>query len=225
MPWIRSLLVLLVFGVASALAADWPQWLGPTRDGASPEKVAAWKGAPRWSGASRSARATARPSSPAAGSILHSKVKDKDEEEVLALDAERRQGGLAQDLRPRRLQEPLRQRPARHARGRRRQALHLRHHRRADLLGRRQGQAALAGRGAQEVRRQEPLLRRLLFAAGRGQDACCSTSAPRGRRSSPSTRTTARSSGSAGRRGQLLVADRLRQGQGAAGRLSDAAAA
>jgi outer membrane protein assembly factor BamB len=29
-----------------ALAADWPQWLGPTRDGVSPEKVAAWKAAP-----------------------------------------------------------------------------------------------------------------------------------------------------------------------------------
>ena len=28
------------------LAADWPQFLGPTRDSASPEKVAAWKEAP-----------------------------------------------------------------------------------------------------------------------------------------------------------------------------------
>lgn len=28
------------------LAADWPQWLGPTRDGASPEIVRPWTGAP-----------------------------------------------------------------------------------------------------------------------------------------------------------------------------------
>ena len=43
MPWLRSLLVFgLLAGVA--LAADWPQWLGATRDAVSSEKVEPWKG-------------------------------------------------------------------------------------------------------------------------------------------------------------------------------------
>ncbi len=43
MPWLRSLLLLCVFaGIAQA--EDWPQWLGPRRDGSTTEKVVAWKG-------------------------------------------------------------------------------------------------------------------------------------------------------------------------------------
>src|SRR5260370_27949009 len=42
MPWIRSLGIAFLF-VPLALAADWPQWLGPKRDGSSPEKVAPWQ--------------------------------------------------------------------------------------------------------------------------------------------------------------------------------------
>jgi outer membrane protein assembly factor BamB len=86
MPWIRSLAALLACGCL-ALAADWPQWLGRYRDGSSPEKVAPWRGElkPAWR----------RPvgegfSSPvvAGGRVfLHARVKDKDEEEVVALDA------------------------------------------------------------------------------------------------------------------------------------------
>jgi outer membrane protein assembly factor BamB len=36
--------VILVFTTATLRAADWPQWLGPERNGSTPEKVAAWKG-------------------------------------------------------------------------------------------------------------------------------------------------------------------------------------
>src|SRR5215210_895599 len=35
---IGGLGVLLILGAATATAADWPQWLGPDRNGASPEK-------------------------------------------------------------------------------------------------------------------------------------------------------------------------------------------
>src|SRR5689334_2978658 len=46
MPWLRSLVALLVCSVV-AVAGDWPQWLGPNRDGSSPEKVSPWKEAPK----------------------------------------------------------------------------------------------------------------------------------------------------------------------------------
>jgi outer membrane protein assembly factor BamB len=86
MPWLRALVALCVCGRIAA-AGDWPQWLGPTRDGASPEKVAAWKEAPprQWNipvGEGHSSPVVA------GGKVfLHAKVKDKDEEEVSAYDA------------------------------------------------------------------------------------------------------------------------------------------
>lgn len=79
-----SLAMLFVY-VSLALAGDWPQWLGPTRDGVSPEKVAPWKEAPKkvWS-----APVGEGHSSPvvAGGRVfIHDKVKDKDVEELVAL--------------------------------------------------------------------------------------------------------------------------------------------
>jgi outer membrane protein assembly factor BamB len=86
MPRIRSLLILLVCASWSA-AADWPQWLGPARDGASPEKVAAWKGAPKVLWRQPVGEGNSSPVVAGGRVFLHSKVKDKDEEEVLALGA------------------------------------------------------------------------------------------------------------------------------------------
>ena len=50
MPWFRSLVVLLL-SAWIATAGEWPQWLGPNRDGSTTEKVATWKDAPKvlWS--------------------------------------------------------------------------------------------------------------------------------------------------------------------------------
>lgn len=39
---IRLLVILVLFG-ATAHAGDWPQWLGPKRDGGTTETVATWK--------------------------------------------------------------------------------------------------------------------------------------------------------------------------------------
>src|SRR5438552_5675865 len=41
MPCFRSLCVLIVLA-GCVQGADWPQWLGPKRDGSTPEKVAPW---------------------------------------------------------------------------------------------------------------------------------------------------------------------------------------
>jgi len=53
---------------------DWRKWLGPTRRRLV-EKVAPWQGQLRSSGNNRSARATARRSSPTAASNVHTKAK------------------------------------------------------------------------------------------------------------------------------------------------------
>ena len=81
----RSLLLLLAFSVP-ARAADWPQWLGLNRDGASPESVSPWKTPPkaRWrvpvgAGFSSPVIADGRV-------FVHARVADKEAEEVLALD-------------------------------------------------------------------------------------------------------------------------------------------
>src|SRR5262245_32695859 len=86
MPWLRTLLALSL-GTTLAAAADWPQWLGPHRDGASSEKVAPWKEAPKvlW----RQPVGEGHSSPVVAGGrvFLHVKVKDRDAEELLAFDA------------------------------------------------------------------------------------------------------------------------------------------
>ena len=77
-----------------------------------PEKVAPWKDAPKVVWHQPVGEGNSSPIVAGGRVFLHSKIKDKDEEEVLRPRRRRRQGGLAQDLCPRRLQELLRQRPA-----------------------------------------------------------------------------------------------------------------
>lgn len=84
--------VILIFAstvivVGSAHASDWPQWLGPNRDGVSTEKVDSWKEAPAvvWrheigSGYSSPVVANGR-------TFVHARVGDQQEEELVAFDA------------------------------------------------------------------------------------------------------------------------------------------
>jgi outer membrane protein assembly factor BamB len=86
MPWLRSCLFVLLASLP-VTAGDWPQWLGPTRDGHSPEKVAPWKGDLKvvWR-----QPVTDGHSSPvvAEGKVfLHTKVKGKAAEQLTAYDA------------------------------------------------------------------------------------------------------------------------------------------
>src|SRR4051794_9855553 len=87
MPLLRSLVVSLLFAPVVA-AADWPQWLGPTRDGASPEIIRPWTTPPKvlW----RQPVAEGHSSPVVAGGKVYllTKVADKSEEELSAYDAE-----------------------------------------------------------------------------------------------------------------------------------------
>jgi outer membrane protein assembly factor BamB len=86
MKGFKAILV-AVLAPTLAAAGDWPQWLGPKRDNASPEKVEAWKDAPavewRWPvGPGYSV-----PVISGGRVFIHSRVKGKDQEEIFALDA------------------------------------------------------------------------------------------------------------------------------------------
>lgn len=86
MSWIRALGIALLVSPLT-FAADWPQWLGPRRDGSSSEKVAAWKAPLKvlWRqpvGEGNSAAIIAE------GKVfLHTKVNGKLEEQLATYDA------------------------------------------------------------------------------------------------------------------------------------------
>lgn len=82
----RTLGVVLL-AAACARADDWPQWLGPTRDGVSTAKVAPWKDAPAAAWKTAVGEGHSSPVVADGRVFLHHKVKGKDEEEVAAWDA------------------------------------------------------------------------------------------------------------------------------------------
>ncbi len=86
MRWCCTLATLVALS-ATAPAADWPQWLGPKRDGSSPEKVAPWQGPLKvlW----RQPVGEGHSSPVVAGGTvyLHFKAKDKEAEVLQAFDA------------------------------------------------------------------------------------------------------------------------------------------
>jgi outer membrane protein assembly factor BamB len=88
MTWFRTVFVLLVCANV-VRAGDWPQWLGPKRDGGTPEKVAAWSTnePPKVVWREAVGQGFSSPVVASGRVFLHSSVKDKEEEEVLALDA------------------------------------------------------------------------------------------------------------------------------------------
>src|SRR5262249_27953516 len=81
-----SLLVLLLIG-SVAVADDWPQWLGPNRDATSTEKVLAWKNDPKLLWKQPVAEGFSSPVVADGRLFIHAHVKDKEEEELVALDA------------------------------------------------------------------------------------------------------------------------------------------
>lgn len=84
----RTLALILTLAVGSvASAADWPQWLGPDRDGVSSESVAAWTDAPKVLWRANVGEGHSSPIVADGRVYLHTRVKDKDEESVEAFDA------------------------------------------------------------------------------------------------------------------------------------------
>jgi outer membrane protein assembly factor BamB len=86
MARIGALLVLLACATA-ARADDWPQWLGPSRDASSPEKVAPWKGDLKVLWRQPVGEGNSSPVVAGGRVYSHFNAKGKDEEEVVAFDA------------------------------------------------------------------------------------------------------------------------------------------
>jgi outer membrane protein assembly factor BamB len=86
MIWLRTWIVFLL-STALAVAGDWPQWLGPHRDSSSTETVAPWKEAPKVLWRHPVGEGNSSPVVANGRVFVHAKVKDKNEEEVIALDA------------------------------------------------------------------------------------------------------------------------------------------
>jgi outer membrane protein assembly factor BamB len=87
MTWLRTLIAWLLCASLAA-AEDWPQWLGPQRNGVSTEKIAPWKQVPKVLWRQPIGEGNSGPVVAHGRVFLHAKVKDKNEEEVFALDAE-----------------------------------------------------------------------------------------------------------------------------------------
>ncbi len=86
MPWLLSLCAVLV-GATAAVAEDWPQWLGPRRDGSTAQKVTPWKQPPEILWRHPVGEGHSSPVVADGKVYLLTKVKDRDEEELTAYDA------------------------------------------------------------------------------------------------------------------------------------------
>jgi outer membrane protein assembly factor BamB len=86
MPWLRSVCVLVLLAT-SVTAADWPQWLGPRRDGSTPEKVAPWNAPLKVLWRQPAGEGNSGPVVADGRVFLHTKVKGELKEQLSAYDS------------------------------------------------------------------------------------------------------------------------------------------
>src|SRR5712691_11029253 len=85
MKCIWTIAVLLICGSA-AVAGDWPQWLGPNRDGSTAEKVAPWKEPLKVLWKKPVGEGHSSPVVVKGEVFLHTQVTGNDEEQVTAFE-------------------------------------------------------------------------------------------------------------------------------------------
>src|SRR5262245_25769391 len=83
----KLILVMLVLSASTAMADDWPQWLGSKRDGVTSETVSPWKADPKIAWRKSVGPGYSVPVVADGRVFVHARVPDKDEEEVIAFDA------------------------------------------------------------------------------------------------------------------------------------------
>jgi outer membrane protein assembly factor BamB len=85
MNWLRALIAAAVCG-SPASAVDWPQWLGPKRDGGTTEAVEPWKDQPKAIWRAKVGPGFSSPVVAASRVFIHARVPGKEQEEVIAFD-------------------------------------------------------------------------------------------------------------------------------------------
>jgi outer membrane protein assembly factor BamB len=77
-----------IFGLALSLpAADWPQWLGPKRDGGTPETIEPWKESPKVLWQAKVGVGFSTPVVAGGRVYVHARVNGKEREELIAFEA------------------------------------------------------------------------------------------------------------------------------------------
>ncbi|OWK40548.1 hypothetical protein FRUB_05467 [Fimbriiglobus ruber] len=74
--------------VPATMGADWPQWLGPKRDGGTTETVEPWKDAPKTLWKAKVGVGFSTPAVANGRVFVHARVNGKEREEMIAFDAE-----------------------------------------------------------------------------------------------------------------------------------------
>jgi outer membrane protein assembly factor BamB len=80
-------LILLLLVVPTSRADDWPQWLGPKRDGGTAEKVGAWKEAPKKLWEQPVGPGHSVPAIAGERVFVHERVPEQNREQIIAYDA------------------------------------------------------------------------------------------------------------------------------------------
>jgi outer membrane protein assembly factor BamB len=87
MRWMSSLVV-MIFVPTFSLAGDWPQWLGPNRDNSTSEKISPWTAPPKVLWRQAVGEGNSSPVVADGRVFIHAKIAGKNEEELLAFDAQ-----------------------------------------------------------------------------------------------------------------------------------------
>src|SRR5262245_65037071 len=80
-------LLAILAGTSISTAADWPQWLGPDRNGSTNETIKPWKAAPEVAWRAPVGEGHSSPVVADGKVYLHYRVAGKDEERLTAFDA------------------------------------------------------------------------------------------------------------------------------------------
>src|SRR5262245_53021302 len=80
-------LLAILAGTSISTAADWPQWLGPDRNGSTNETIKPWKAAPEVAWRAPVGEGHSSPVVADGKVYLHYRVTGKDEEQLAAFDA------------------------------------------------------------------------------------------------------------------------------------------
>ena len=135
-------LMILLAVAFTASAADWPQWLGPKRDGGTAESIEVWKETPKVLWRAKVGVGFSTPVVVDGRVFVHARVNGKEREELIAFDAKTGKLLWREPYHTRTLFERSQHGASGDADGHGKQDLYVRHHGNVELLRYREGDAS-----------------------------------------------------------------------------------